>query len=388
MSYFLLFLVAFDPQVPFLPNGVGFTFLISLILLPFVVLKSSVVGLDDIYVFFKKYICFFYLFLLSLLLILVRLLANEGEGVEFILSWVKAFFVFVSCFFVFFLFFKDKQSSYFVISLVFVYSVNAVLNYVSGTFPEAFGFLDLFRGAVISDSLGENPYRNSFISGSGYFSIGSAYGLIVLLFSFYLVQSKSKSLLLLSAVAFTAIAGFIAARTSFFAIAPALFIIFKSRFLHFVFLAMVSYTFIYYLLDLPALQSYKNWMLSFFSLSDDASGSYLIELMYFWPGDSIFFFGLGAVNDGTFIYTDSGYMQDILFGGVFFVTIKLFFLAVLFFGFFKKYPVFITFVTFAILAFHFKGLFIYNNAQGMAAFYFIFFYLLKLDTEKIGRVCT
>lgn len=211
----------------------------------------------------------------------------------------------------------------------------------------------------------------------------------MLLFSFYLVQSKSKSVLLTAAVVFTAIAGFVAARTSFFAIAPALFLILKSRFLYFIFLAMVGCVSIYYLLGLPALQPYKNWMLSFFSLSEEASGSYLIEQMYFWPGDSIFLFGLGAVNDGTFTYTDGGYMQDILFGGVFFVAMKLLFLAVLFFSFFKKYPVFITFVAFAILAFHFKGLFLYNNAQGMAAFYFIFFYLSKLDAEKkFSRVST
>lgn len=387
MSYFLLFLAAFDPQVPFLPNGIGFTFLISLILFPFVILKLRTIKMDAAYNGFKKITYFIYLFFLSLFLILIRWLANEGEGIYFILSWAKAFFVFIACLFVFFLFFKNKKSSVFIISLAAVYSSNAAFNYMSGTFPEAFGFLDLFRGAVISDSLGKNPYRDSFVSGSGYFSIGTAYSLIVLLFSFYIVQSKSKSVLLAAAVAFTAIAGFVAARTAFFAIAPALSLIFKSRFLYFGFLAIAGCIAIYFLLDLPALQPYKGWMLSFFLLSENASGSYLIEQMYFWPGDSVFLFGLGAVNDGAFTYTDGGYMQDILFGGVFFLAMKLLFLAVLFFSFFKKYPVFITFVSFAILAFHFKGLFIYNKAQGMASFYFIFLYLSKLDIEmKFNRV--
>src|SRR5690606_3883527 len=99
----------------------------------------------------------------------------------------------------------------------------------------------------------------------------------------------------------------------------------------------------------------------------------LVEKMYFWPGDSAFFIGLGAVNDGTFVYTDAGYMQDVLFGGIFFLALKLSFLIFFLFFSFKRYPLFSTSVVFAILLFHFKGLFIYNNAQGMAAFYFIIF---------------
>lgn len=382
MSYLFLFLVAFDPQIPFFPNGVGFTFLVALILLPFALLKFRFIELDAAYGSLKRSRYFMYLFFSSFLFIIFRLLVNQGEGVSFILSWVKAFFVFAACLLVYFLFFYDKCSSRFIVALSVIYSANALFNYVSGAFPGLFGFFDLFRGAVISDSLGKNPYRNSFISGSGYYSIGTAYGLMVLLFAFYIVQSKSKSILLAASVAFSAVAGFVAARTSFFAIAPALFLVCKSRFLYFLFLALAGCAVVYFLINLPELEPYKFWMLSFFSLSEDASGSHLFEHMYFWPGDLVFLFGLGVVNDGTFIYTDGGYMQDILFGGVFFLALKLLFLAVLVFCFFEKHPVFVCFVAFAVLAFHFKGLFLYNNAQGMAAFYFIFFYICRLDSEK------
>lgn len=380
MSYFFLFLVAFDPQVPLLPSGVGFTLLVSLVLLPFVLLRLNLQA-SSTAIFIKECFPLFAIFLVSFVFILIRILVNEGRNIEFILSWAKAFFVFTSCLFVFLLFFSKKKSSFFIGSLAIVYLSNAVINYVSGSYPQLFGFLELFRGEVISDSLGKNPYRNSFLSGSGYYSIGTAYGLIVLLFSFYLVHTKSKNFLLAAAISFSAIAGFVAARTAFFAIAPALFYIFKSRFLYFVFFVFSGIVSLYFLLELPALQPYKAWMLSFFSLSNDGSGSYLIEEMYFWPGEAIFLFGMGAVNNGSFTYTDAGYMQDILFGGISFLAIKLSFLMILVFRFYRSYPLFVSLVSVALLVFHFKGAFFYNNAQGMAAFYFLYLYLYKFGLE-------
>ncbi len=120
----------------------------------------------------------------------------------------------------------------------------------------------------------------------------------------------------------------------------------------------------------------------FFQFSDDRSAEHLIQQMYFWPGGEIILFGLGVVNDGTFVYTDAGYMQDILFGGVLFLLLKLCFVIYFVYSFFFRYPLFVMLVAFSILAFHFKGLFLYNNAQGMAAFYFIFFYLWSLGIES------
>lgn len=380
MQYFLLFLVAFDPQVPMLPSGVGFTLLVSLIFLPIAIFKSFKIRND--FNFIRECFPFLILFIFSLFFIVLRIIFNQGYNYEFYLSWVKAFFVFIACFSILIVFFSKKDSRSFICSVIFIYTLNSIFNYVVASYPEFFGFLNVFKSSSTSKSLlVGNPYRNSFISGSGYFSIGTAYGLIVLLLSLYIVQSKSKNILLSISTVFIAITGFVAARTAFFAIAPALFYIFKSRIIYFIFIVVAAVCALYLLLELPALQQYKMWMLSFFSARDDASGSHLIEQMYFWPSNSIVLFGMGVVNDGTYTYTDSGYMQDILFGGVFFLAIKLLFLAVLVFKFFKKYPVFITLASFAILAFHFKGAFLYNNAQGMAAFYFIYFYLCKVETE-------
>lgn len=381
MSYFFLFLVAFDPQIPFFPNGIGFSFIVVVMLAPIFLLKYSKSACHV--KMLKSSQSLFIIFGLSFLAIACRILLNQGENLIFSLSWFKAFTVFLACFLVYALFFRHKSTDRFIKVLFLVYFCNAVVNFVSGTFPETFNFLSSFREDLLTENVGKNPYRNSFVSGSGYFSIGTAYGLATLLFAFYLARSKSKNIFYMIMFVFSAIAAFVAARTSFFALAPAMLYLFKSRMLYFSFLGVLSIIGVYLLLQLPALAPYKLWMLSFFDLANDASGSHLLEKMYYWPGLSIFMFGMGAVNDGIFTYTDSGYMLDVLFGGVFFLIIKLLFLIVLIIKFFRKYPLFILSIVFATLLFHFKGAFFYNNAQGMAAFYFIYFYLTHLETEKL-----
>lgn len=385
ISILFLFLAAFDLQIPFLPNGVGFSLLVSLFLLPFFVVKLT---LDSSYYgkcFLRKASPVFFIFFCSFFFIVLRVLLSGVEDAYFLLSWIKAFFVFTSCLFVFFLFYLERGASVFIGALLVVYVLNALVNFVVGTYPGFFGFLDVFRSGSISDQLGVNPYRNSFLSGSGYYSIGTAYGLMVLLFVFHFVLSGSRGLVFIFSIVLSAVSGFVAARTAFFAMALALLYVFKLRALYFLLFFAVGSFFLFLFLTIPAFDPYKGWMMSFFLLSGDSSAAHLINDMYFWPGDFVFLMGSGVVNDGTFPYTDAGYMQDIVFGGIAFLLLKLSFL--FFFGscFFKKYPLFTSLVLLSILVFHFKGLFVYNNAQGMAALYFIFFYLWSLED---GAICT
>lgn len=377
----VLFLAAFDPQVPFLPTGFGFTSLIAVLLFPFVwwILKYRP---SNTSFFLKKANPYFIVFYLSLFFIILRIILNEGGNIEFILSWVKAFFVFLACLFTYVIFFANKPSDSFIFSLLTVYILNAVINLAAGSYPEVFSFLSMFRGLEISEELGLNPYRNSFISGSGFYSIGTAYGLITLLFSFHITNSHTKNMITFLSLAVIAITGFIAARTAFFAIISAFLYMSKSRFLYSALLALLSVLVVSFVLSLPALQPYKLWMLSFFDLANESSASYLIDQMYFWPGSSVFLIGMGSVNDGTYTFTDGGYMIDILFGGVFFLIIKLSFLLIFIVNFFKKYILFTVLFSLVVLLFHFKGLFLYNNAQGMAAFYFTFLYLTSIKKKE------
>ena len=378
----VLFLAAFDPQVPFLPTGLGFTSLIAILLFPFIcwILKYKP---NDISFFLRKVNPYFIAFYFSLFFIILRILLNEGENLEFILSWVKAFFVFLACLFTYMIFFANRNSDSFIASLLTVYILNAVINLVAGSYPEIFSFLSIFRGTEINEEVGLNPYRNSFVSGSGFYSIGTAYGLITLLFSFYITNSHTKNIISFLALALIAITGFIAARTAFFAIILAFLYMSKSRFLYSFLLGILSILVVSIVLSLPALQPYKLWMLSFFDLANESSASYLIDQMYFWPEGSVFLLGMGSVNDGTYTFTDGGYMIDILFGGVVFLVIKISFLMIFIVNFFKKHMLFTILFSVVILLFHFKGLFLYNNAQGMAAFYFTFLYLTSIKKQEL-----
>ncbi|MFB0583475.1 hypothetical protein MRM75_15640 [bacterium 19CA06SA08-2] len=378
MPGILLFLVAFDPQVPFLPNGIGFTFLVALFLFPIFFIGIQNKSFCDYFI--RKFNGFYLLFSAALLFILIRLTVNGGDNFIFILSWFKAFFVFLACYFVFIIFYSKKSVSYFALNLLFVYLINGVVNFLWGSFPSVFEFLRIFQGEVISDSLGKNPYRNSFISGSGYYSIGTAYGLIFLLLVYHLATVRPKSLIFSFGLSVSLIAGVFAARTSLLAIIPALIYLFKTRVVYS--LLAAGFTVGIATSLWPLLEPYANWILSFFNAVEDASGSHLIKEMFFWPGEYVFLFGMGAVNDGAFVYTDSGYMQDILFGGIVFLLMKISFLAVFTKLIIKRHVYFCFSLIFATLLFHFKGLFFYNNAQGMAAFYFSFFYFLKLEYER------
>lgn len=372
----LLFLVMFDPQIPYFPNGVGFSLLVCFVIGPVFILKNSK---DCSGAVLRLSFPFFCCFLFALVFILIRLLGNGGHNFEFLLSWFKAFVVFFAIFLFVFVYYSSRDSalvaSRLVSSVLVVYTINALINFSAGSFPDHFGFLENFRSQVVSDSLGGNPYRNSFLSGSGYFSIGTAYGLVFMLISYHFVRARTKGLMSSGALVLIGLSGFVAARTSFFAVFLAVFYFCLARPIYLLFIGGLAVGLFSLMLLLPALQPYVVWMQSFFSeFNTSASASYLLEEMYFWPGLEIFLVGQGVVNDGRFVYTDAGYMQDVLFGGMVFLLIKLSFVVIAFFAIRKRSLIFALLFSFVILLFHMKGLFVYNNAQGMAAFYIAYYY--------------
>lgn len=387
LAYFLLFLVAFDPQIPFFFNGIGFTMLINIILIPFILKKFNVLLKENRY-FFKISFSFLLIYIFSLIVILIRIFFNDGINIEFILSWFKAFGVFIASVFVYLLFFSKKDSKAFIKALLFIYVLNGIINFVAGTYPEIFSILNFFRGTSIASEgfLANYPYRNSFIAGSGYYSIGTAYGLIIVLFIFHFTNLKTKTILFTISIFFLSITSFIAARTAFFGLFIGIIYILRKHFFYSLILIPIFMILMFFLLELPFINPYKMWILNFFLLYSDSSASHLINEMYFWPGEDVFFLGMGIVNNGVFKFTDGGYMQDILFGGILFMILKLSFLLVFFHYFFKRYPLFIILLATTVLIFHFKGLFLYNNAQGMAALYFISFYLYKLRIEAFLKI--
>lgn len=89
------------------------------------------------------------------------------------------------------------------------------------------------------------------------------------------------------------------------------------------------------------------------------------------------------MNNGAYPYTDAGYMQDILFGGLPFLILKLSLLLVVFLAI-NKISLFFSFLfCISVLVFHFKGVFLYNNAQGMTVVYMVYFYFSALRAYNV-----
>lgn len=371
MKYFLLFLILFDPQIPYFIGGVGFTAIVFpvLIFAFFIKNKGRIPKISTLNHAKPFVVLHFLLLLLSLIILLVI-----GDNFEYLFSVAKAIIVF--CAIVsYLLFYKPVFDDRFFAKLLIIYCVNAVINFSAGTFPEYFSWTEVFRGPVISDALGDNPYRNNFISGSGYFSIGTAYGLFCLFYAYF--GSGRKNGLLSNAGLFLAsVAGFVSARTSMFAIsAGAVYLLIKFQIKEIIILMVVGILFVYLALDETGiLGPYRMWLISFFSGKQDASAEHLLNEMFFWPGEDIFFFGSGFINNGTFAYTDSGFMQDILFGGVIYAFLKFAFPLYFAFRFIKNEPVFVLLFLGVAVAFQIKGAFFVSNAQGMAIFYLMYFF--------------
>jgi len=381
-SILFLFLVIFDPQVPFFPAGVGVTAFIPFFLVIPVLYKITHTKSRASFFLFKTF-PYFILFGVLFLFIAIRLFSSESGDFSIIFSFFKAFLVFLSVVFVFLVFYADESPSTFFYALFSIFLMNSLINFVAASMPSHFEFLNLFREPTAKDPNSSNLYRYSFLSGSGYYSIGTAYGLMVLLVAFYVSKFRVKSLFFLLSTVVILLSGFIAARTSFFAIFSSFVYLSKASFRSLLILTLTFFLIFYILVSYTDLGYYETWMLSFFNFSENSSGSHLLDQMYFWPGDKVFLFGMAKVNDGSFPYTDSGYMQDLLFGGIIFVFLKTSYLFLFFKDFFSRFPFFVILVCFSILVFQFKGAFLYSNPHGMAVFYSLFLFMHSFKREKL-----
>lgn len=373
MKILLLFLILFDPQIPFAPNGVGFTAPIALVLSLGMLLKIRGGGIVDFDILRGSIPFFIGHYLVAMFSLLVILMWN-GD-VSYLLGVAKSVLVFVSVV-LFLSYYRIVINNEFLNSLLILYSSNAAINFIVGTYPDYFSFLDLFRGKSVSDALGDNPYRNSFIAGSGYYSIGTAYGLFLLFYT-YFVRHERAYLLRSCGQALVALAGFVSARISMFAIIPSVVLVVARLDWRRAFYLVLAVIAIWYLAldDQSFLAPYKSWLLGFFDLHNARSSDVLLSEMIFFPGVQVFLFGSGVVNDGSFAYTDSGFMQDILFGGVILAVLKFLFPLYFAFRMARKFPLFSAILILLFGLFQLKGAFFLSNAQGMAIFYVLFYYV-------------
>ncbi|CAH9052923.1 hypothetical protein PSECIP111951_00716 [Pseudoalteromonas holothuriae] len=350
--------------------GLGFLFFFVLLFLLKVTVTKFKFSLDS--VFYIVSIYFFAVFFFSLLRVLVL-----GDNFEFLLSILRGWLTFVSCYFVYY-FFLDKNKVVFFLTLCFV--VNSVINFSVASNPVLFPMIELFKGENLSSELGYNPFRNSYLSMSGYYTIGTAYGIFSMLLGYTLVKERASFTRMAAffTVGFSAV---IAARTASLAVVAILGYFLSKRLVFIVFSLLMVYAGIYLLSEIDSLQVYKNWVL------EGGDKSYIIDVVdAIWIDTSglNLLYGTGYVNNGLFAYTDSGFLKELLFGGIPYLLLKISLLGIIYFVF-KVDKIFSFLLLLVVLVFNFKGQFIFNSSHGMAVFYFIVFYFKSISEGFVGK---
>ena len=379
--FFLFFLIVFDLQVPFLPNGCGSSVLVLILLLVLVLLKGKLKVSGQV---FGSLFPLLLLHLAVALFVVLRVLYDKGEEFQVMLSVGKSVVVFLAVFLFFLMFERAACAVPDLIKSVFLF--NALVCFVAGTIPSVLEVVRYFQ--FESSATAVITYRNAFLSGSGFFSIGSAYGLVTFFLIYtYMVERRMTDFTTVASILFIFSAGFVAARVSMIGIALAAPLLLRRNFRMFIRSSVVLIGAVVMFLTVPGLDKYNSWLFEFFSSGLQSSTlTVLLQDMYFVPDLNTLVFGDGKYGLSGEVYyggSDVGYMRNLFFGGVPYVALLLGFPLLLLLEA-RKHKAMLCFGSVIIIcAFHAKGAFIYNNAQGMAVFYAIYLHV-RLSKERIA----
>lgn len=361
LSYLSLFLLIFDlaiPPVKFIGSA-PLSLLIS-----FSVLFMKNKNKNDsakILLFFKPFYVIYFCFIIFAI---VRIIFSEE--LNYFLSILKSAIIFMAAVLYLISFGSDRIND----KIINVFFANGVICLVAGSVPELLNLVHIFKsGASGVDFI---PYRNAFLSGSGYFGIASAYSIVFLLCAHKLVKD-GLSVGFLIKYLIILIAGILAGRTAFIGIAISLIYIMTKSIKYTLFGVLLIITLVCIVFSVDALSEYTGWMFEFISINNHsvslATTSSTNELgnMYFMPkNDLTWLFGDGRYVDGNGYYmqTDVGYMRNLFFGGLPFLGGIITFACL--FAIKSKSNFFILFILPLLFVLHSKGAFILNNPAGVA----------------------
>lgn len=247
------------------------------------------------------------------------------------------------------------------------------------------------------ETRGALALRRSFLSGSGgFFGMSAPLGLasffVVILYTKYKLLSTLKFLILFGALTCSAI---LAGRIAIvFTIASLFFIFIHARPLLRIImcvLGLLSLTLLYNASHIVYLLS-ENFVIAYWALEplrnyfeagtiSSHSTSTLAD-MFFLPELRTILFGDGRyISDDGLFYgdTDSGFMRQMLFGGIFFVLSNLIVLIFILkpFNFLEKF-----FLFFCIILMHIKGNFLMGSPTGMAILIFFSTVIHQLSLQR------
>lgn len=360
ISYVSLFLLLFDLDMPFL-RGVGSSVYSALLSLSFILLNINLCNSRINYII-KEFSYTILIFFMLFVYVLLRLLFSSAEDLSYLGSGVKATVLFISSI----LYLIAFDSKYLFDRLFNVFFLNACVAMFIGTFQEYQYIVDIFKPNGGMQLIGYVPYRNAFLSGSGYFGIGAPFALASAFIFSYLVLAKKLSFLNFIKIVFIFISAIFAARTSFLCIGMTmLYLIFFEKKINLIWIVVLMVLLLIVILNLDGFESYRYWVFEIFNngISSSATGEVLLTEFVKFPNDIYsWFFGDGKYvtdNGSYYMNTDIGYLRHWFFGGVFFmISILLIPFSMLLANNQKIFLFLIIPICFLL---HFKGVFIYNN---------------------------
>lgn len=360
LSYLALFLLLFDLHFPYL-NGLGsapFAFIISAIVIVLGLNKSR----GRINLVFNEFKSIILLYIVLFIYTCLRILFDGAEEPSYVGSSLRASVILASTL-LYIVAFDTNKIFY---RLLNVFFINAGIALFVGSFQEFQKYVDMFKPGGGIELIGWTPYRNAFLSGSGYFGIGAPFGLASVFFMIYMVVKKETDLWSVIKLLVIIIAAVFAARTVFICLFIALiYLIFIRRSVKAFWGSLVVGGIAIFVLNLPIFQTYHVWLFEMFEtgLIESDTTKVLLEKHLQIPNNSItWFFGDAkySMPDGKYYMgADIGYVRHWFFGGVFFMLAVAMIPFLLYLK--NKENFFLMAIIPVCLLLHFKGVFIYNN---------------------------
>ena len=380
ISYLSLFLLVFDLHFPYL-KGVGsapFSALLSFLCLVFTGSKSRT---KDI---IRQYRYIIFSFLLMFLYVFIRIALDIFYDVTYLGSLIRVLVILFASILYLCTFNNDNLAN----KLINIFFINSIVSLFVGTYTEYQEVINIFKDSSSIELIGYTTYRNSFLSGSGYFGIGAAYGLFLSFFiSYFYENRKSLGNFILIKLFLIFIAGVFAARTVFFCVALSIFyLLFIKRRLSIIFLCLIVVLVGAFLLDLEMFSPHKAWLLEFFQHGTDTASlrSLLDAESSKFPDNAItILFGDGRYyyDDGSYyMHTDIGYLRNIFFGGIFLIIFIISILLIL--SLYSNSIMYLVLILPVCLLLHYKGVFMYNNPACVPLLIFIAYILRNSRKEN------
>ncbi|ALV74310.1 hypothetical protein [Acinetobacter johnsonii] len=326
----------------------------------------------------KKYKNFLFFYLCMILYVFLRFLFSSMDDYSYVLTTLKTTLVLLSTL-AYLMVFNDSNLKNIFFNIFFL---NGLICLFLGTFPDFKFLIYPFKyGDDPSLSLiGASEYRDAVLAGSSYFGVASLFGLA---FAFCLkISLQSGKIVDYVKLIVIAFAGLLLGRVALLCYLLSIiyfFVIKKSVKVLFLSVATLAIFFIM-LNSLPVMENAKIWLFEMF-LGDGISNSESVDQfknMIYLPDDQFsLLFGDARYGSSDSYYggTDSGYIRNILFGGLFFLLILL----MSFFSIFFKNinNSFVWLIIILCMLLHFKGIFIFNNPGFFGVVLIVYYIIFK-----------